>query len=1237
MNKKILFFLLGAAAAGASVTVDATDSLKPDIIQASVEGTNGSFYNISDNGKWVVGWAQADHDASLWGHSVLIDAETGEITSLVPAGKESVINCANDVTDAGDVVGAWENQCAIWRKATGEWTVLPVPALPRGYQYVETDLASVTPDGKYAVGMTWSDAPLEPWQDFFNLKAIAYKFDEAGNASLIELKDNFERFNQVLPGGIVPTQRGLYYLETGELKPYPDGAFMGSAFSPDGKLMVCGSTVDDQGFQSGDMTIYNLETGEKTVVTDNSPDNNIIIVGLSNNGVIFGSSETDIMFRNWHVHTGKYWYDIRQVLKDIYGIDWANEYAKTDRALSGTFWGTSGDGRVQATMDNTKTPWAGYIFRMKEDYADICSRIDLLQNNYAFPANGASFSRLSNIAITFDRPVTPLKQASDINVLDESGNVVKNAIRFDVNPGNANVMEVSFRNITLDEGKKYTVVIPAGAIGVVGDTERTNSELRLVYTGRPNAPVKPVKVAPEDGNTLQTISMGSNPVTVTFDANLSVVDNPDEEARINLWQVGADGEPDRLMCVLSGSVSGNVVTIYPVLEQRLANGKNFKIVISAGTFADLSGANPNEEFTINYKGGYKPSVEAIPFEDNFDNGFNMQKWMYFDGDNNDPDDTMKSWGFTAEYPWYMIKESNEQEGWTAVSHSMYRPAGMSDDWMVTCPIYIADDTYKLTFQSQSYLKEKNDVLKVYAWVSDDIINQLNSSRVSQIRNEGTVIYNKKQEPGESQEQLSGEWMDNEVDLSKFAGKFVYIAFLNENTNQSAIFLENVRVSRRLTATITSDTPETAYGVDSVVVSGTIDNLSSEEFHGFELTLKGADGAEIDNVAVDAILAPGESSDFKFGKPLPLQQGEMNAYRIELKSGDVATSYSGTVKALSFKTTKRVLLEENTGTHCQFCPQGHVAIERMEKDFGDRFVPIAIHGFTGGSSFASAASIPYAQFLGMLAAPSGRIDRINEIYEPLGAGFSVIAAEGGKWYDVVARQLQKNADADIVIKEVKVDDDKISIDAEVKYAFNCSDMNLNILTAVLEDNLMGRQNNAFSRYDAASAGDMKDWAQNGVYGSDNAWFTFTNVFRGLVNDSRFNGEPGYLPSTIKANEVYPVKFEMPVPADVRNKQNLHVAMAIIDANTGLVVNCVSSKNSGAGVAIVDGPEMSVTSIGGTVEVSCQGAFRAALYGVDGTLIATADATDRVEFTPGTRGVVILKVEQNGVTSVRKLAL
>ena len=41
-----------------------------------------------------------------------------------------------------------------------------------------------------------------------------------------------------------------------------------------------------------------------------------------------------------------------------------------------------------------------------------------------------------------------------------------------------------------------------------------------------------------------------------------------------------------------------------------------------------------------------------------------------------------------------------------------------------------------------------------------------------------------------------------------------------------------------------------------------------------------------------------------------------------------------------------VVEEFTGTWCGNCPRGIVGMQRLEEDFGDRFIGIAIHTGTG---------------------------------------------------------------------------------------------------------------------------------------------------------------------------------------------------------------------------------------------------------------------------------------------------
>lgn len=79
--KSIFRSLLAAALLALPGSILADDSLRPDILQVTVDGPSGSFYNLSDNGKWIVGHGMNEVRPDLWGGSVLINSETGAFCS----------------------------------------------------------------------------------------------------------------------------------------------------------------------------------------------------------------------------------------------------------------------------------------------------------------------------------------------------------------------------------------------------------------------------------------------------------------------------------------------------------------------------------------------------------------------------------------------------------------------------------------------------------------------------------------------------------------------------------------------------------------------------------------------------------------------------------------------------------------------------------------------------------------------------------------------------------------------------------------------------------------------------------------------------------------------------------------------------------------------------------------------------------------------------------------------------
>lgn len=1207
---------------GASPVLAQQASEPPVILEVNLEG-NGSFFNLSDNGLWAVGDAPNPANGSIRSYATLVDATTGEKYPLWNKTDDTMECSARDVADNGDVAGSYMGNAAVYRREAGKWIVLP---RPQG-EYESVALYSITPDGLYAVG----EAMTASW----GILPVAYKLsDDSGE--LLPLPDFKEsRCHRVLPGGKVPFCDGLYDLTTGQTTSVTGKMAPEYHYSPDGKWMLQNAIDEDDQHTYGPYNLVNLITGEVTQVDDNSGSSSVYADGVDNNGLLYGCSEHDLMFRTWHVHVGRYWYDIRKILDQVYGIDWNAKYAKTDEGLAGTLWCTDGSGQVIISSDYTKAPTANYIFRMPHPFTEICPDINLLDNYFVTPVDGASFSRLSNLSVQFDRPVGVVGEQTAAELVDSDGNVVRKSIAISLSPGSESVAHVSFRGTNLEDGKTYTVVIPAGTFCVSGDEQRLSGEIRVSYKGRPNTPVKPVSISPADGNEVPRINISSNPVIVNFDTDITACENPDNERRLSLYLEEEGGL--QLISSLNGSITGSQLLLYPVNEVLLAEGSQYRVVVSAGTFADLSGANPNEEFSVSYRGSYTPEPpadERVIFSDDFNQGISRTKWMFHEGDGNVPTQEAASWDFTPDgTPWYFVRDDASSADWAACSHSMYSPAGQSDDWMVTQRLYIADDTYTLKFKSQSFRNGKQDILKVYAWASDDVVTALTPAIVNSMRYAGTLLYDEVQSPGSDENILAGDWRENEISLAQFAGKNIYIAFVNDNYNQSAIFMDDVEVSRDLTLSMQLFTPAYTISQDEVTVSGRLQNLSGEVVDELSLSLLDAEGNSLDKIEAKSLaLAPDALYPFEFAVKLPLPQGIETYFSVVLDANGKETSVRGSVKNLAFQTTRRVVLEEMTGTTCQFCPQGHVVIEHLENEFGDRFIPIAVHSYTGGT-FYSEEAFNYSQFLGLSAAPTAVIDRMY-LASPLNADYEMIDTKGGRlWYDIVAERIGSYADADISIGKIEATDGKFNVKTSVKYAYDANNLNVNLFAVVMEDNLKARQQNAFVN---STAPIMADWEAGGPYGTPNAPYTYTSVMRGTYG-STFNGTGGFIPASVTAGESYEAEISFPVPVDVKEISNTKVAVVMIDANTGQVVNAACGKTNTSGVEDVAAEaDVRISAEGEGVAVRGNGNVAATAYSADGRVLASASGDDEVILLLGAhRGVVIVRAECAGATRIAKL--
>ncbi|MBD5274986.1 MAG: Omp28-related outer membrane protein [Bacteroides sp.] len=1175
----------------------------------------GALNSMSANGLWAVGDAVNPNNSSTTAFPRMVDVATGKTIELFTE-DEGILATpmgATCVSDDGKVVGgSLTGLPAVWKEGIG-WKSLQLP----GIKYNGGIVSAITADGRYAVGRVSIDLFQEypcMW-DLESMKLVElpgmvdsnprYKdmLEQGGDPAEWLDSDLNVRLTGVSPDGNIIigtvdfafpaaswdfiyrrdrgewTPLGMKY-ENGRLSALDDqiGGVGDCVLSTDGMLVggVC-STVTDGSIP------FTCSVSDPTAFTLHPEGDGYGVWAIGSDGVVYGSTPIGTPVRNWSAKVGPYWYDWKMVANQLYGIDWLNDITKDENGLSGTVTSVSSDNLRILSCDYANG--ISYVITLPRPMTEICVDVDLLGDYSVSPVNGAEFSMLQTVVVDFGRDVQVLAEKNGVSIVDSEGNVLRNSINFVPQADNAKRVEVVFRNFPLEPGKDYTVVIPAGVVCVAGDAGRVNKEVRVRYRGREAGAVKPVSFSPENGSSVPRINFTTNPVVVTFNSILAPGENPD----IRLVQI-KDGTEEFLYS-LSAAVSDRQVMIYPVNEQRLAEGTDYRIDFGAGSVTDLSGDGANEAFSILYHGSYVPDIDPSSnniFSEDFSTG--VAGMLLYEGDGNNPTTEMVDWGFDADSrPWIPVYDDPADVNYAAASHSSYDPAGKSDDWMVTPQLYIPDDKATLFFKSQSYRANKQDVLKVYVWASDDVVTILTPTIVDKIRYDGELVYSEVQTPGASEENMDGDWRSNAVSLSDYAGKFVYIAFVNDNQNQSAVFVDDILVSRDVVAVINVDTEKTMVNADDAQIRGRFVVQKEAGIDGYEITLSDSEGALLASVSSDEKLECGEMCSFSFDSPVALEKGEVNSFVVTFTSGAESVTLNHDIRNLLFDTTKRIVLEEMTGTGCQFCPQGIIAIEYLQELFGDVFIPMAIHSYTGDQMGGPEQSA-YSSFLGHSAAPQGNINR-GPVASPMyysNGDYGFTSPDGMTWLLKAEEALQEMATVDIDIVSVDLDEANgtVSVKADVNSAVNLHDSSINVFGVVMEDGILGLQTNGLFNTEAPGLG---EWGKGGTNAKANVPWFYDDVVRGTSAISAagvysgFNGRGGYIPSEVKAGEPVSFTFDFSLPSSIKDMDKTKVCLMLIDANTGEYINAAvagyDTINAVAGIGAGDVQEADVYDLAG----------------------------------------------------------
>lgn len=502
----------------------------------------------------------------------------------------------------------------------------------------------------------------------------------------------------------------------------------------------------------------------------------------------------------------------------------------------------------------------------------------------------------------------------------------------------------------------------------------------------------------------------------------------------------------------------------------------------------------------------------------------------------------------------------------------------------------------------------------------------------------------------------------EINLEKYAGKEVYLAFVNNGINAGGLCLNNFKISKyigevsaKVPSLVTTEEPIVFYAKTSLRTPISCKGFTANLYINDELVSTYSNPTQLN----------GSTTAFSFNFPDKLnpKMGNVYKWRIDVTpnyEGAEAISTSGEI-ACSWGFPAVAVEEEFTGVYCQFCPMGAVGIEKLSADYGDRYIGIAVHAAGGYSS-------------GVMTSPTYGTDCLYYINDRLGitgfpyAEFNRTSNTTPSNATILERDLKTvlSGYTPVKVNVEKViyysEDNKISvyfkpfssIDGLSQYQA-CAVLLADGLKGTSElwtqqNALAGKADNTMTQFGIYSdmIDDWKPYYSTYTEGSRNWRGEYNHVAMGAWPDYLGNGCPlGVINKD--GGELQCITFDVPMqnpdwasipeneqkPSDQFGVQDItktSVVVLILDSKTGDIVYGQKVKYAdfdlAAGVDKVANPAATFRAVKGANGINVEAAQGAEvnIYTPDGRLLSsTKMAADTASIaTNGFRGLVIVSV-------------
>lgn len=579
-------------------------------------------------------------------------------------------------------------------------------------------------------------------------------------------------------------------------------------------------------------------------------------------------------------------------------------------------------------------------------------------------------------------------------------------------------------------------------------------------------------------------------------------------------------------------------------------------------------------------------AQSVVYTCDFEEGI-PAAFATYDLDGNVPSRSMKSYGLTDGVAWAAYTDA-ETNNTAAYSGSWYKTPAQSNDWLVTSAIEVADVRNILSWRAYALDDKHPDGYAVY------------------ISTEGNNPEDFTSEPIYVVEGERSQWQQHAISLSEWAGKSIYVAFVNNSTNCNILALDDISVfSYQHSFNLEMTTPEAISSPGVVYVTGRIASSGFLPVEGYkvELTYNGTT-TTIDRSA--DIVAADSVAEFAFEVPIDVPLDETRDYSLRISSlgGNDVMQYEGSITCFE----RTVLIEEGTGTWCMYCPRGAYGLELLHEKYPGKFVDVAVHG--GDEMMV----VPY--YVGSYPYFNGSFP--NSVFD---RSFDLIGDpyfDGDSLFNIA---INRGAIGKVRTTAQYVAEGKIDVVATVEFGKAIAENEFGLLYIIVEDSVTGyEQANAFSGGAQEMGGyeNLPDPIPAGEY-------YFANVGR-MLYPSFAGDSTAFEPGTPRHTPIT-VQYSIDMP-EVQRLDQVKVIAAITEIATGEIVNVheVSLSIPEAVDAVTAGDVKVVPTVAGIEVVAQETLEQVEVWSVGGQLLYVAQPhcnTHTIDLD-NNRGVVIVKV-------------